>query len=342
LVGHHKVALAAFGRIANDAKGRQPIYDWARLHEGLAALVARDKTQARKSFQEVENAGEKNFAKEEVDLARFLVATARIMIAPGAVPADAATNIRGDTAEPLAVFLFALKDIDRLDVTHAIGLLERFVGTKPAGKFVWIGDFKPLAQKYFDDAQMYSAWKAQSQTTDAAAKVAGLREVKKKLKTRSAISDAVGAEERSMAASGERNPKGEDADLAASSKKKTEWLAAWKKRLVDDINRSHFSGPIADLSGTKYEGVSSATPEQLSLKTPYGIVSVPWGKVAPKTLLDVSTSYIKPNQPDTADRQWLSAVFASEVGEMETARTLAEAAAKAKPEYKVSVLIPPE
>jgi hypothetical protein len=56
----------------------------------------------------------------------------------------------------------------------------------------------------------------------------------------------------------------------------------------------------------------------------------------------ISTSFIKPNQADTADRQWLSAAFASEVGETEKARELAEAAAKAKPEYKVDALLPPE
>jgi hypothetical protein len=169
-----------------------------------------------------------------------------------------------------------------------------------------------------------------------------LPEMKKKLKTHSAISETVSVEEKSLAARGAANPKGEDVDLAASSKKKTEWLAAWKRKLIEDINRSHFSGPLTDVSGVKYEGVSSATAEKLSLKTPYGIVSVPWAKVSPKSLLAISTSFIKPNQPDTADRQWLSAVFASEVGEEERARELGEAAAKAKPEYKAATLLPPE
>src|SRR5437773_7356639 len=56
LIGHHKVAQAAFARIALDAKGHQPIYDWVLLNQGLAALIGREKSQARQAFQSVENA----------------------------------------------------------------------------------------------------------------------------------------------------------------------------------------------------------------------------------------------------------------------------------------------
>ena len=342
LVGHHKVALTAFARIAKDAKNRQPLHDWARLHQGLAAIVARDCKQAHDAFQDIERSGENGFAKEDVDLARSLVGTAKSMNAPGTVPASVAKDIRGEGADAFGLFLFALKDIEQLDANDAAVLLERFMAAQPAGKFAWIAEYKPLAQKYLEDARLYATWRTQRTFADAPSRLASLRELKKKLKTHGAISDAMSTEEKTLAPrSGGQKIEGqtakeakEDVDLAAFSKKKFEWLAAWKSKLINDLNRSHFSGAIADVNGMQYQGISSATPEQLSLQTPYGIVGVSWAKVAPRALLAVSTSFIKPNQADAADRQWLCAVFASEIGETETARNLAEAAAKTKPEYK--------
>ena len=109
--------------------------------------------------------------------------------------------------------------------------------------------------------------------------------------------------------------------------------------MIADINRSRFSGAIADVNGVQYEGVSSATPEQISLGggRRYGIVGVSWTKLPPKTLLAISASFIKPNEADAADRQWLCAVYASETGDAEAAQRLAEAAAKAKPEYREQI-----
>lgn len=342
LAGHHKIALSAFARIASDAKNRQPIYDFARLHQGIAATIARDKKQTRESYQAVESAGENRVAREDVDLARFLVATAKTLTAPGIVPANTARSERNDTAEAFALFLFALKDIDQLDVNDATPLLEQFVAARPTGKFAWISEFKPLAQRFLDDSRLYAAWKTRGQPEASGARLALLSELKKRLKTRSAISEAVGSEEKTLAAraGGPPNAEGQtqsakkDVDPGTSARKRAAWLAAWKSKLIGDLNRSHFSGAIADVNGMQYEGVSSATPNQLSLKTPYGIVGLPWAKVAPQALLAISTSFIKPNEADAADRQWLCAIYASETGQGEAAQQLGEVAAKAKPEYR--------
>jgi hypothetical protein len=88
-----------------------------------------------------------------------------------------------------------------------------------------------------------------------------------------------------------------------------------------------------DTSGAEYTGVTSADNQTIALKLPYGIARVPWSKLPPKTLLTIATSFIKPNAPDAADRQWLCAVYANATGQAEAARQLAEAAAQSKPEY---------
>jgi hypothetical protein len=92
----------------------------------------------------------------------------------------------------------------------------------------------------------------------------------------------------------------------------------------------------------QYAALEAASAQNLALKVPYGTVQAPWEKLAPKTLLAISTSFIKPNAPDAADRQCLCAVFANETGQTDAARQLAESAAKSKLGYRaqIELLVP--
>ena len=92
-----------------------------------------------------------------------------------------------------------------------------------------------------------------------------------------------------------------------------------------------------DTSGAEYTGVTSADNQTIALKLPYGIARVPWSKLAPKTLLSISSSFIEPNAPDAADRKWLCAVYANATGQADAARQLVEAAAQSKPEYREQI-----
>jgi hypothetical protein len=104
--------------------------------------------------------------------------------------------------------------------------------------------------------------------------------------------------------------------------------------LIDDLNERHFSAPVADRRGVHYAGIDSATPDRLTLKIAAGIVQVDWRKFSPKTLLSIARSFIQPDTPEAADRQWLCAVYAKETGQMDAARELAASAARLKPEYR--------
>jgi hypothetical protein len=114
-------------------------------------------------------------------------------------------------------------------------------------------------------------------------------------------------------------------------------MSDWKNALIDDLNRAHFSGTLTDNSGAQYTGILSATDEGLTMKLPYGIAWITWEKLSPQALLMVSRSFIDPVARDAADRQWRCAVFASETGQTEASRELAEAAARAKPEYREQI-----
>src|SRR5438105_7998700 len=56
VLNHYNVAGAAFARIANEARGRQPMQDWARMQQALAAMIGRDDAQAREAFVAIEKA----------------------------------------------------------------------------------------------------------------------------------------------------------------------------------------------------------------------------------------------------------------------------------------------
>ncbi len=333
VLNHYNVAGNAFARIANEARGRQPLEDWAHMQHALAAMVGRDGGQARDTLQAVEKAGTKNFPKEDVDLANFFGATAKSLLAPGTVPsANAKQNASYDA---FALFPFALKDIEQLDVQDAAQLLDQFVKAQPSGKFAWIAELKPLAQKYLDDCRFYLSWKDQPKPLAPA-------ELKKQLKTRSAISDVISGKERPAPPSTVAAPAVpatparplSQKELQDAAQKKPQWLAAWRKKLIDDLNRKQFSGAFTDTTGTEYMGVSSADDQAIGLKLPYGIARLPWSKLSPPTLLKISTSFIQPNVPDAADRQWLCAVYANATGQPDAARQLAESAAQSKPEYR--------
>jgi serine/threonine protein kinase len=119
-----------------------------------------------------------------------------------------------------------------------------------------------------------------------------------------------------------------------TAEKKGQWLVDWKNDLMKDLKDTHFSGALADRSGEQYTGIAGATDKSLSLKRRYGIARVTWAELSPQALLNVSTSFIQPTAPDAADRQWRCAAFASETGQAEVARQLADTAAKTKPQYR--------
>jgi len=121
------------------------------------------------------------------------------------------------------------------------------------------------------------------------------------------------------------------------AEKRARLLSDWKDTLIDNLNRIQYSRALTDSNGTQYLGIKGATDENLNMKLPYGIAGVKWQQFSPQELLSVSKSFINPGAPDAADRQWRCAVFASETGQTTEARELAEAAAKAKPEYKEQI-----
>ena len=103
--------------------------------------------------------------------------------------------------------------------------------------------------------------------------------------------------------------------------------------MISDLNRAPYNGAITDTTGVQYTGIARATADNVTMKLPYGESILPWSRISPAVLLKVSTSFIAPGSNDAADRSWLCAVYANEIGQAEEAKRLAGEAAKTKPEY---------
>lgn len=348
LQGHHIVAHADFAQAAIDARNKQPIYDWARLQQGLASMIGRESSQARQAFQDVQNAGSIGFAKEDADLAKYLADTAKALVGSGKV------TMREEDKQGyglLGALLFGLRDIEQGDAGDASVWLEQAVRAKPDGKFAWMSELKPLAQKYLDDCNVYIEWKKEDEAArDPAAITKHLDNTRsivsqKKLKMRSALADEIAARERTLARQLSEQQKAEtskkqeeqkkQAQQAAQDvvRKRPQWLNDWKNRLVADLNRAPYTGAITDVTGVQYSGITKATPDDLTMKVPYGEAKLAWNRISPASLLKISSSYINPASPDAGERNWLCAVYANETGQTEEAKRLAGEAGKSKPEY---------
>ena len=127
----------------------------------------------------------------------------------------------------------------------------------------------------------------------------------------------------------------------ANEHKKAAWLVDWKNKLIADLKTGLFKNTV-QVGPTAYQGVGGASENEITLRVgQYGAAPFRWDKFPPNALLAMSSAFVRPGQPDAADRQWLSAVFAYATGQPDLGKQLAEAAAKVKPEYNDQIKILP-
>jgi eukaryotic-like serine/threonine-protein kinase len=106
-----------------------------------------------------------------------------------------------------------------------------------------------------------------------------------------------------------------------------DWLEEWKATLINDLNTHGYNGPVI-ANNTPYSGVAGATADKLKMKLPYGVAETDWLKVAPPSLLTISSSFAT-----DADRQWRCGIFAWAIGQTEAAQRLLDAGSSGKPSY---------
>jgi hypothetical protein len=247
--------------------------------------------------------------------------------------------------------LFGVRNVEQSSAADAAGWLQQAVAAPAGGRFGWVAELKPVAQKYLDDCKLYLDWKKEGeQAKDPAAISRHLENTRsliasKKFKTRSPLVDEVAAEEKALARERTDQQKADENKRAEQQKKQAEqsaqdvarrkpqWLLDWKNQLINDLNRAHYKGAVTDAAGMQYSGIVRATSDNLIMQVPYGELALAWSRISPAVLLKISTSFIDPKAADAADRSWRCAVYANETGQTDEAKRLGGDAAKSKPEY---------
>ena len=197
IAGKYDEALTTFDKLAAEVTVPRPMLDWIRLHAGLAALLNEQTDKAREYFQAEEKSGLYSSARGDRPLADFFVATSKLLSAPEPISAETGTrDVAG--ARTFGDLLFAFQDIDRRDFTNAAVFLEQVVAAQPGSPYLWVADYKPLAQKYLNDLRAYNAWKSEAKTDGSADELktalAHLRTVETHLQTRGRLAEKVKSE----------------------------------------------------------------------------------------------------------------------------------------------------
>jgi hypothetical protein len=175
--GKYAAARATFARLASETKNKQPIYDWALLNQALAALLDQRELQKRQALQEVENAGSGGFADPQ--LGAFLLAIAKRANERRTI---ALSDIPDHAAQPFALFLLGLTDVQLGRFNDAKALLEAFILSQPTGSFSWIDKYKPIARKYLEDSRAWLAWREQNGSAKNPAEIRNALEKLRSLK----------------------------------------------------------------------------------------------------------------------------------------------------------------
>src|SRR5436190_1160800 len=199
IAGKYDSARTTFARLTGEAKDKQPLLNWIRLHRGLANLLRGYTTQARQAFEELGKAGQFSTKPEEKSLADFFIQTAHTINAAEPVPV-ASARVPGPTSpDAFALFLFAVKDWQQSDFANASALFEQFQRSQSTGAYAWINDYKPLAEKFLADYRVYADWQKQSQAftkpEQITAALTALRAAQGKLQLRGRLNEAFKEEE---------------------------------------------------------------------------------------------------------------------------------------------------
>lgn len=349
----YDAAATAFSRLLRETKNQQPLSHWVRLHGGLALLLQGKISPARDLFQQIERAGAFSHVKPDADLAAFFVDTARKLATAGPVRANTVAELDPKSVHAFALFLFGAKNWQLSEFGDTATLFERFVASEPPAAFGWIAEHKPLARKFLEDYRAYLEWKnvAPQRFADVAAiraAIEKLRATDDKLQMAGPLSDSLQAEIKRLSADLAQREKAEKQARAQQQKEqfdrsKPELLARWRSQLIADLKTGNHSEQIK-IGETTYQGIKSADETTITLRAgAYGVARLPWDRFSPDLLLAISRWFTRAGGAAVADRQWLAAVYAQSIGQMEIGRNLADEAAKSKPEYReeLEVLFPP-
>ncbi|MEI6560596.1 MAG: serine/threonine-protein kinase [Verrucomicrobiota bacterium] len=183
-------ALAARPKLPDFAKV------WIPLHECIAQLAAGRLAEGGEILTKLitSQAYQSDDRAEEEKTRRMLVA---LNISSSGKPDAAMKSWSVEDFESIGFLILGLKEWDAAQFDSASALFQKFLATKPKGKWSWIEEYKPLAQGLRED---YSAFQGFKKEMDAAntpeKKAAAARQIpalKAKIKHPGKLREVLGA-----------------------------------------------------------------------------------------------------------------------------------------------------
>ncbi|HEV7401967.1 MAG TPA: protein kinase [Chthoniobacteraceae bacterium] len=169
-------AAAAFHAIAVDSGAPQPLLQWSFAQEALAHLLSGSLPKAQTAMESLRKHKYTDNTPEARLLDDFFQKIATLVIDPKPVPATALGDFNRGNYGALSGLLVGMKDWELDDFDNANSALRSYQMAKPAGDFIWIGEYTPLVEDYLADLSTFrgaiglaKAAKTQTELTQAAA-----------------------------------------------------------------------------------------------------------------------------------------------------------------------------
>lgn len=185
---------------------------WIPIHESIAKIAAGQFWKANEIAAVLKNpqftrGGDRS---GNVQQQRFLVVLNDLLGTRESVLYTNLNTLNTDRFEPIGLFIAGLKEWDASRFETADIMFGKFLEAKPKGTWVWIDDFKPLAQKYRDDYATFKPLDAQIKAADTPEKramvVKHIPTIKAKLKVTGRLPEELAVYEKTMQSASDPTP----------------------------------------------------------------------------------------------------------------------------------------
>ena len=156
LDGKWKEARAAFSTLVEKSPATSKQFDWAILHEALAAQFSEGGDDAARVLSRLPDSS--------TPLRKFFAEQIRPKLASGdVIPSRDADGFNASTHEVLGVLFFAVRDYELGNAENAGPLFSQFTNLAPVPGLAWLQDYRQLAKPYQDEFTTFNlaadAWK---------------------------------------------------------------------------------------------------------------------------------------------------------------------------------------
>ena len=155
VTGKHREARDLFNELLESGDLKEPTVSWARINAGLATLMGGDEKQSRAIFQQLLDAASKS-AKEMggTTLDVFFAHMSYQMAAPLPVMPEAASDLKPDSVEAIALLAYGLKNWDHQQFDSAMTFFQAFADAGIPNDYAWMEKYRDLTGAYRKDLEI--------------------------------------------------------------------------------------------------------------------------------------------------------------------------------------------